>query len=321
MRAVLCRKYGTPDVLHLEEVERPTPKNDEVLIKVHAATVNRTDCGFRGAEFFITRIFTGLLRPKHMILGMELAGEVVAIGSDVAEFVVGDSVFGITTFGAHAEYICLKESAAVAKKPINVTFEQAAAVCDGGILALAGLKHADLHKGRRILIYGASGSIGTAAVQLAKYFGADITAVCSTKNLELVKSLGANEVIDFTHEDFTKNGERYDAIFDAVGKQSFRRCRRSMMPDGIYIESDTGFLFHVPLLALLTRWIGKKKVVLLLPKNTKANVIFLKELIETGQYRAVIDRRYPLEQVVDATRYVETEQKTGNVVLTIIPDM
>jgi len=321
MRAVLYTKYGTPDVLHLEEVERPTPKENELLIKIHATTVNRTDCGFRGAEFFITRVFTGLLRPKQKILGMELAGEVVAIGADVVEFVVGDHIFGVTTFGTHAEYICLKESAAVAKKPINATFEEAAAVCDGGILALAGLKYADLRQGRRILIYGASGSIGTAAVQLARCFDADITAVCNTKNLELVKSLGADEVIDYTHEDFTKNGERYDVIFDAVGKLSFRRCRRSMKSDGIYIETDPGFLFQVPLLALLTRWIGKKKVVLLLPKYTKANVLFLKELIETGKYRAVIDRRFPLENVVDATRYVETEQKTGNVVLTIVPNL
>lgn len=321
MRAVLYRRYGTPDVLHLEEVERPTPKKDEVLIKIHATTVNRTDCGFRGAGFFITRVFTGLLRPKQKILGMELAGEVVAIGADVIEFVVGDQIFGITTFGAHAEYICLKESAALAKKPINATFEEAAAVCDGGILALAGLKYADLRKGRTILIYGASGSIGTAAVQLARCFDARITAVCNAKNLELVKSLGADEVIDYMQEDFTKSGHKYDVIFDAVGKHSFRRCRRSIKSGGIYIETDPGFLLHVPLLALLTRWIGRKKVVLLIPKYTKANVLFLKQLIETGKYRAVIDRRYPLERAVDATQYVETEQKTGNVVLTVIPEM
>jgi NADPH:quinone reductase-like Zn-dependent oxidoreductase len=317
MRAVVYDRYGPPDVLRLEDVERPIPKEDEVLVKIHATTVTRTDSGLRRADYFISRFFTGLRRPKQRILGMELAGEVEAVGAAVSEFAVGDEVFGVTGFGAHAEFVCLRESAPLAHKPAGMTFEEAAAVCDGASLALACLRKADLRKGRSILIYGASGSVGTAGVQLANYFGADITAVCSTKNLALVRSLGADRVIDYTQDDFTKNGQTYDVIFDAVGKHSFRRCRRSLKPGGIYLATDLGFLWHVPLLAFLTRWIGDKRVALGITKYTKQDVLFLKELIEAGKYRAVIDRSYPLEDVVEATRYVETGQKTGNVVLTI----
>ncbi len=317
MRAVVHDRYGSPDVLRLEDVERPTPKDDEVLVRIHATTVNRTDAGLRSAEMFISRFFTGLLRPKRKILGMELAGEVEAVGAGVSEFAVGDEVFGVNGSGAHAEFICMRESAPLAHKPAGMSFEEAAAVCDGASLALASLRKADLRTGRSILIYGASGSVGTAGVQLAKYFGADVTAVCNTKNLELVASLGADRVVDYTQEDFTKNGETYDVIFDAVGKHSFRRCRRSLKPGGIYLETDLGFLWHVPLLALLTRRIGDKKVGLGITKYTKEDVLFLKELIEAGKYRAVIDRRYPLEDVVEASTYVETGQKTGNVVLTV----
>jgi len=322
MRAVIYDKYGAPDVLRLEEVERPVPKDDEVLVKIHATTVTRTDCGLRSAEIFISRFFTGLLRPKRRIPGMELAGEVEAVGAAVSEFEVGDHVFGVSadSFGAHAEFVCIRESAPLAHKPAGMTFEEAAAVCDGASLALACLRKADLRKGRSILIYGASGSVGTAGVQLARYFGADVTAVCNTKNLELVRSLGADEVVDYTQEDFTKNGKTYDVIFDAVGKHSFRRCRRSLKPGGTYIDTDLGFLWHVPLLALVTRWLGDKRVALGITRYTKKDVLLLKELIETGKYRAVIDRRYPLEDVVEATRYVETEQKTGNVILTVSGD-
>jgi len=320
MRAVVYDRYGAPDVLRLEDVERPVPKDDEVLVKVHATTVNRTDCGLRSADPFISRFFTGLRRPKQKILGMELAGEVEAVGAAVSQFEVGDHVLGVSGFGAHAEFVCIREDRPLAHKPAGMTFEEAAAVCDGAIIALACLRRADLRKGRSILIYGASGSIGTAAVQLAKYFDADVTAVCNTKNLELVRSLGADRVIDYTQEDFTKNGETYDVIFDAVGKHSFRRCRRSLKPGGIYIETDLGFLWHVPILALLTRRIGDKRVTLPVPEYTKKDVLFLKGLIEAGNYRAVIDRVYPLEQVVEATRYVETGQKTGNVVLTVSGD-
>jgi NADPH:quinone reductase-like Zn-dependent oxidoreductase len=317
VRAVVYDRYGPPEVLRLEAVERPEPGVDEILIKIHATTVNRTDCGLRSAELFITRFFTGLARPKRRILGMELAGEVEAVGAAVTEFEVGDHVFGVNGHSAHAEFVCMREGDPLAHKPADMTFEEAAAVCDGASLALACLRNADLRRGRSILIYGASGSVGTAGVQLAKYFGADVTAVCNTKNLELVRSLGADRVIDYTQDDFTKNGERYDVIFDAVGKHSFRRSRHSLQPGGIYVETDLGFLWHVPVLALLTRWIGDKRVTLGITKYTKKDVLFVKELIEAGRYRAVIDRTYPLEQVVEATRYVETEQKTGNVVLTI----
>jgi NADPH:quinone reductase-like Zn-dependent oxidoreductase len=320
MRAVVHDRYGPPEVLRLEDVERPVPKDDEVLVRVHATTVNRSDCGWRSAKPFITRYFTGLRRPKRRILGSELAGEVEAVGAAVSQFAVGDQVFGAAGFGAHAEFVCIGEDRPLAHKPAGMTFEEAAAVCDGGIIALACLRKADLRKERSILIYGASGSIGTAAVQLAKYFEADVTAVCNTKNLELVRSLGAHRVIDYTQEDFTKNGETYDVVFDAVGKHSFRRCRRSLRPGGIYIETDLGFLWHVPLLALMTRRIGDKRVTLPVPEYTKKDVLFLKELIEAGNYRAVIDRSDPLEQVVEATRYVETGQKTGNVVLTVSGD-
>jgi NADPH:quinone reductase-like Zn-dependent oxidoreductase len=317
MRAVTHDKYGPPEVLRLDEVEQAVPLEDEVLIKIHATTVTRTDCGLRSAELFITRFFTGLRRPKRKILGMELAGEVEGVGSGVTEFQVGDEVFGVTGSGANAEYVCMPESGPLAPKPAGMSFEEAAAVCDGASLALACLRKGDLREGRSILVYGASGSVGTAAVQLARHFGAEVTAVCNTKNLELVASLGADEVVDYTQEDFTKNGETYDVIFDAVGKQSFRRCRHSLKSGGIYIDTDPGFLWHVPVLALLTKGIGDKKVHLGIVRYTKEDVLFLKQLIEEGKYRAVIDRTYPLEEVVAATKYVETEQKTGNVVLTV----
>jgi NADPH:quinone reductase-like Zn-dependent oxidoreductase len=314
MRAVVHDRYGPPEVLRLEEVERPVPSEDEVLVKIHATTVNRTDCGLRSAKPFIVRFFTGLRRPKRRILGMELAGEVEAVGAAVTEFEVGDRVFGVRGAGAHAEFICARESAPLAHMPAGMAFEEAAAVCDGACIALSCLRGADLREGRSILVYGASGSVGTAAVQLAKYFGADGTAVCNTKNIELVRSLGADKVIDYLEEDFTKNGETYDIVFDAVGKHSFRRCRGSLRSGGMYIATD-GFrnLFFAP----WTKLIGDKRAKLGIARYTKEDVLFLKELIEAGKYRAVIDRSYALEEVVEATKYVETQQKTGNVVLTI----
>jgi NADPH:quinone reductase-like Zn-dependent oxidoreductase len=317
MRAVVYDRYGPPEVLRLEEVDRPAPKDDEVLVKIHATTVNRTDCGWRSAKPFIGRYFTGIRRPKRRILGSELAGEVEAVGAAVSQFKVGDHVFGVNYFGAHAEFVCVQEDRPLAHKPAGMTFEEAAAVSDGAILALTALRKGNLRKGQKILIYGASGSIGTAAVQLAKHFEADTTAVCNTKNVELVRSLGADDVVDYLREDFTKNGQTYDVVFDAVGKHSFRRCRRSVKPGGFYVETDLGFMWHVPLLALATRRIGDKRVTLPTPDYTKKDVLFLKELIEAGHYRPVIDCSYPLEQVVEATKYVETGQKTGNVVLTV----
>jgi NADPH:quinone reductase-like Zn-dependent oxidoreductase len=317
MRAVVFEKYGAPDVLRVEDVEQPVPEEDEVLVKVHATTVNRSDCSWRSAKPFFSRFFTGVVRPKRNILGMELAGEVAAVGAGVTQFEVGDHVFGVKGFGTNAEFVCIRESAGVAHKPAGMTFEEAAAVCDGASIALACFRNADLREGQRILVYGASGSIGTAAVQLAKAFGAHVTAVCNTKNVELVRSLGADEVVDYLQEDFTKNGERYDVVVDAVGKHSFRRSRRSLKPGGTFISTDLGFMWHVPPLALGTRLLGGKRVTLPIPKYSNEDVLVLKDAIEAGKYRAVIDRRYPLEDVVEATRYVETGQKTGNVVLTL----
>jgi NADPH:quinone reductase-like Zn-dependent oxidoreductase len=321
MTAVVHDRYGPPHVLRLDEVERPEPKDDEVLVRVHATTVNRTDCHIRAADPFIWRFFAGLRRPRRRILGMEFAGEVEAVGAAVDEFEVGDRVFGIQGYnrpsGTHAELVPVRASGPIAHMPANVTFQEAAAVCDGGIAALTQLRRVGLRGEQRIVVYGASGSIGTAGVQLAKHMGAHVTAVCNTKNVELVRSLGADLVIDYLNEDFTKKGETYDVVFDAVGKHSFRRSRRSLEPGGTYIATDLGFLWHVPLLALLTRWIGSKKVALATERFTKEKVLFLTRLIEAGEYRPVIDRTYPLEDVIEATRYVETGQKAGNVVLTL----
>jgi NADPH:quinone reductase-like Zn-dependent oxidoreductase len=321
MRAVVCDRYGPPEVLRLEEVDRPVPADDEVLVKVHATTVTRSDCGVRSGKPFVARFFFGLRRPKRRILGSEVAGEVAEVGAAVTEFEVGDGVFGVGGLfgerdGTHAEYATMRERAPLAHMPANMGYDEAAAVCDGAMLALNGLRPADVQAGRRILVYGASGSIGTAAVQLARSFGAHVTAVCNTKNVELVRSLGADEVIDYLQEDFTKNGQTYDVVFDAVGKHSFRRCRTSLEPDGVYVATDG---WTNLLLSFLTRRSRGRKVLLPIPpRYTKKDVLFLKELIEAGRYRAVIDRRYPLEDVVEATKYVETEQKTGNVVLTIV---
>ena len=316
MKAVVCDRYGPPEVLRIEDIERPVPGPDEVLIRIRATTVNRSDTETRQGSPAVARLLTGLRRPRHRILGTELAGDVEAAGPAVTEFQPGDAVFGVKAwkFGAHAEYVCMRESAALAPKPAGVSFEEAAAVCDGVILALMGLRPADVRKGRSILVYGASGSIGTAAVQLSRYFGADVTAVCGTKNLDLVRSLGAEQVIDYTREDFTTNGQAYDVIFDAVGKHSFGRCRDSLNPGGIYLATDG---LHNLLLAQWTRFGDKKVIFPIPPRYTKQDVLFLKGLLEAGQYRAVIDRRYPLAEVVEANRYVDTEQKTGNVVLTV----
>ena len=313
MRAVVHDRYGPPDVLRLEEVERPVPKDDEVLVKIHATTVNRSDCGLRSAEYFITRLFTGLLRPNRRIVGSEFAGEVEAVHASASDFEVGDRVFGMRS-GANADFVCVRESGALAHMPANMTFEEAAAVCDGAVVALGFLRLAKVKKGQKILVYGASGSIGTAGVQLAKYLGAHVTAVCNTKDVKLVRSLGADEVIDYLQEDFTKNGETYDVVFDAVGKLTFGRCRRSLKQKGIYTSTDG---LQNLVLALWTSRIGHKKVVMPIPRYSKKDILFVKELVEAGKYRAVIDRRYPLEQVIEATKYVETHQKTGNVVLTV----
>jgi NADPH2:quinone reductase len=313
MRAVVHDRYGSPEVLRLEETERPVPKPDEVLVRVHATTVNRTDAHMRGAYPVFWRFMLGLRRPKRRILGLELAGEVEVVGSAVTEFRVGDRVFGMRS-GAHAELVCVREAGVLAHMPAGMTFEEAAAICDGATQALATLRSAGVGDGTRLLVYGASGSVGTAAVQLGKHLGAHVTAVCNTKNVELVRSLGADEVIDYLQEDFTKRGETYDVVLDAVGKHSFFRSKGSLKPGGLFVATDG--LHNFPL-AWWTSKFGDKKVVFTIARPSKKDVLFLKGLLEAGEYRAVIDRTYPFEEVAEAHRYVETLQKTGNVVVTV----
>ena len=320
MRAVVRDRYGPPEVLRVADVDRPVPNDDQLLVRIHATTVNRTDCHARRAKPWPWRFFTGLRHPKQTmrILGTEYAGEVEAVGAAVTEFAVGDRVFGAKSFGTHAEYVCVREAGPVAHIPAGMTFEQAAAVCDGAYQALSPLRRAKVGEGTRLVVYGASGSCGTAAVQLARHFGAHITAVCNTKNVELVRSLGADVVVDYLQEDYTKRGETYDVVLDAVDKHSFWRARRALKPGGLYLATDVGRLWQNLPLALGTRWLRGRKVVFTMSRHSKQDVRFLKELIEAGEYRAVIDRTYPLEEVVEAHRYVETQQKTGNVVLTVV---
>jgi NADPH:quinone reductase-like Zn-dependent oxidoreductase len=321
MKAVVYTRYGPPEVLQLKEIEKPTPKGDEVLIKVHATTVNRTDCGFRKPEYgFIIRLINGLFRPRKRILGSEFAGEIEAIGKDVKTFQRGDQVFGLSAgnFGAHAEYICIPEKGSIAIKPTNMSYEEAAAVCDGLMLAMTYIRKIDFLKSKGILINGASGSIGSACVQLAKYYGARITAVCNTKNIELMKSLGAEKIIDYTKDDFTRDDQIYDVVIDAVGKSSYFRCKKLLKPGGVYFSTDLGFLAQNIFLALWTPIFCSKKAKFPIPKVSKRDIEFFKDLIEAGKYKTVIDRRYPLEQIIEATKYVETGQKTGNVVITVI---
>jgi NADPH:quinone reductase-like Zn-dependent oxidoreductase len=320
MKAVICDRYGPAEILRIEDVERPRPKDDEALVRIHASTVTRSDAHNRSGTPYISRLFHGLRRPNRRIPGSEFAGEVAETGAAVTEFEVGDHVFGTYPFfevreGAHAEFMCIPERAPIVQMPEGMSFEEAAAVPDGALLALGCLRRVGLQQEQRILIYGASGSIGTAAVQWARHFDAHVTAVCNTKNLELVRLLGADEVLDYTQEDFTKNGERYDVIFDAVGKHSYWRCRHSLKHDGTYIPTD-GF---VNLFWAASTWkLGDSRVVLdLPPRYRKEDLLLLRELLEAGRYRPVIDRRFPLEDVIEATKYVETQQKTGNVVLTV----
>ena len=318
MRAVVHDRYGPPEVLRVAEVERPVPKEDEVLVRVHASTVTRGDAmGVRSVEYRFSRLFTGIRRPRRTVFGSEFAGRVEEVGAAVTEFRVGDEVFGIQG-GANAEYVTVRESGVIAHKPRGLTYEEAAAVPDGSLLALTCLRPAYPLRGKSILVYGAAGSIGTAAVQLlAHHFEAEVTAVCDTKDVELVRSLGARDVVDRFRDDFTKSGKTYDVIFDAVGKHSFRRCRRSLTPGGIYITVDLGFMYHVPLVALITRFVGSRRAKLGIGRYRKEDLLLVKDLVDAGKYRPVVDRRYALAEVVEATRYVETGQKTGNVVLRV----
>jgi NADPH:quinone reductase-like Zn-dependent oxidoreductase len=313
MRAALQERYGPPEILRVAEVDRPEPGPGELLVRVHASSVCRTDTHLRAAKPFIWRFFAGFRRPKQLIAGREFAGEVEAVGSEVTEFAPGDRVFGIRS-GSNAEFVCVREAGVVAHMPEGLSFEEAAAVCDGAYQGLAPLRKAEVGEGTRLLIYGATGSCGTAAVQLARHLGAHVTAVANTKNLELVRSLGADEVIDYLNEDFTKNGQTYDVILDAVGKLSFRRTRQSVRPGGLWIATDG---LHNFLWRLWTARIGDRKLIFHVEWPTKEDVLFYKQLIEAGEYRAVIDRTYPLDDIAEAHRYVETMQKTGNVVITV----
>jgi NADPH:quinone reductase-like Zn-dependent oxidoreductase len=316
MKAVVQDRYGPPEVLRVAEVERPVPKDDEVLIRVRASTVSQTDTHVRAAHPFFWRLIGGFRRPRWRTLGVDLAGEVEAVGSAVTELKIGDAVFGSPSsfFGSHAQYVCSRTGRALALKPARMTFEEAAAVYDGGSQALSALRHAEATPARRILIYGASGSLGTAAVQLAKHFGAHVTGVCSRNHVELVRSLGADEVIDRLAQDFTTNGQTYDAIIDAVGKTTFRRSRRSLKPGGVFVATDG--LENLLLWAAM-RLVGRKRLQFASGRRSQEDVQLLKQLIEAGAYRAVVDRVYPMDQVVEAHRYVEAWHKAGNVVLTI----
>jgi NADPH:quinone reductase-like Zn-dependent oxidoreductase len=314
MKAVVYDRYGPPEVLHLEDVDQPTPKDDEILVRVRATTVTQTDCHMRRARPYFWRLLLGLRRPKRRILGAEFAGEVAAVGAAVTGFEIGDRVFGMRS-GAHAEYVCVRAEGFVAQMPAGMSFEEAAAVCDGFYQGYGHLKHAKVGEGTRLLVYGASGSCGTAAVQVGKnYLGAHVTAVCNTRNVELVRSLGADEVIDYTQEDFTKRGDTWDVVLDAVGKHSFYRSRRALSSPGKYAATDR--LYNFPL-ALLTSRNRKKVVFSTEVRPPREYIVLLKELIEAGKYRAVVDRVFPLEDAVEANRYVDSWQKAGNVVLTV----
>lgn len=323
-------EYGTPEVLHLQEVAKPIPKDDEVLIKVSATTATPSDGLMRSGESLIGRIITGLRKPgkKYQILGTELAGEIEAIGKDVKRFKKGDQVYGFRGFGTgtYAEYKCMSEKGSLAIKPANLTHEEASAIVDGASTALFFLKNkANIQRGQKVLIHGASGSVGTMAVQLAKYFGAEVTGVCSTTKVELVKSLGADKVIDYNKEDFTKSGETYDIIFDVASKSSFSRCKDSLKQNGRYLVTKMGFAPVIQTLwtgvtgNLPGRQTGKKVIYALSIEKTEA-LIFLKELIEAGKLKAVIDRRYLLEQAAEAHRYIETGHKKGSVVIIVKHD-
>jgi NADPH:quinone reductase-like Zn-dependent oxidoreductase len=322
MKAVVYTKYGPPEVLQLKEVEKPTPKDNEVLVRVHATTVTVADARLRSFTvpplFWLpARIVIGFTKPKNHILGLELAGEIESVGKDVKSFKKGDKIFGSVGFGsgAYVEYKCIPETGLVATKPANMSYEEAAAVPFGGITALHFLRKAKIQEGQKVLIYGASGCVGTFAVQLAKYFGAEVTGVCSTTNLELVKSLGADKVIDYTKEDFTKSGQTYDVIFETVGKSSFSRGIRSLKKRGFYLADITGLSSIIGKLWL--SFTSSKKVILGMARANVEDLNFLKELIEAGKIKSVIDRSYPLEQIVEAHRYVDQGHKKGSVVITI----
>ena len=322
MKAIIYTKYGSPDVLKLKEVNKPVPEDNEALIKIVATTVNRTDCATIGAKPFFMRIDTGLFKPKKQIPGTEFAGEIEAVGKSVSSLKAGDKVFGFDdqSTGSHAQYATISEDNVV-MMPDGVSYEQAAASIEGAHYAYNFINKVSLEKGQKVLVNGATGAIGSAAVQLLKYFDVNVTAVCATKNIELVKSLGANRVIDYTKEDFTKDETKYNFVFDTVGKSSFFKCKRLLQPGGVYISSDLGYMAQNIFLPLITPFIkaiiGNKKTIFPMPTDVRGSIVLIKRLIEQGKFKAVIDRKYPLEQIAEAYRYVEKGQKTGNVVITV----
>jgi NADPH:quinone reductase-like Zn-dependent oxidoreductase len=323
MNAAVHTRYGPPEVVRIAAVEKPAAKDEQLLVKVHATTVNRTDCGFRAARPFVVRLFSrGLVRPRLTVLGNEFAGEVEAVGSGVRSFAVGDRVFGFNgiSFGAHAEYMVTPEDGLVATMPANLTFEEAAASTEGSHYALAMIRKARIRSGQDVLVNGATGAIGSAAVQLLRDLGAKVTAVCDTEHVELVRGLGADRVIDYTAEDFTTDEQTYDVVLDAVGKSSFGRCRRLLKPRGLYLSSDLGPLNQNPVLALVTPLLRGRRVRFPIPlRQDRELARDLKERIESGAFKPLIDRRYPLDQIVEAYRYVETGRKIGSVVISVQP--
>jgi len=319
MKAIVHTKYGPPEVVKVLEIPKPIPKDNEVLVKVYASTVNQTDAGFRSAKYFISRFWSGLLRPKHQILGCEFSGIVEEIGQRVTTFKKGDKVFGYNdkTFGGHAEFLTIAENEAVTVLPNNLNFLEASPITEGAHYALNNIKASKIENGQNVLVYGATGAIGSAAVQLLKHFGAKVTAVCNTKNVGLIKALGADVVIDYQTQDFTNTEHKYHFIFDAVGKSSFRECKPLLTKKGIYISTELGKNAENIFFALITSILGGKKVLFPIPTISKADVIFLKELVENGEFKPVIERQYKLAEIVTAYKYVETGQKTGNVVIKV----
>lgn len=320
MKAIVYTNYGPPAVAKLTSVAQPLPKANELLVKVYASTVNRTDSGFRSAEYFISRFWSGLFRPKQQILGSEFAGVVEAVGAQVNSFKVDDKVFGFNdiSFGGHAEFLTIAETDAVIHMPQNISFEVAAALSEGAHYALVDIRAAKVKPGQNVMVNGATGAIGSAAVQLLKHFGATVTAVCNTKNITLIKSLGADTVIDYQTQDFTKTDKKFDFIFDAVGKSSFGQCKPLLTNNGVYISTELGKNGENVFLALSTSLWGSKRLLFPIPSISKDDLLFLKELYEKGEFNPVIDRSYRLEQIVEAYTYVETGEKTGNVILKIV---
>jgi len=320
MKVAAHTRYGPPDVVRIVDVERPNAAANEVLVKVHAATVNRTDCGFRAAHPWIVRFFSGLTKPKATILGCEFAGEVEALGRDATAFEIGDRVFGFSEdrFGAHAEHLTMPQDGPIATIPPDLSFEEIAPSTEGSHYALSLITRAKIRGGQRVLVIGGTGAIGSAAVQLLKELGAVVTAVADTEHLELVRGLGADRVIDRTVEDFTQDDRTYDVVLDAVGKSSFARCRRLLEPRGIYLSTDLGPLSQKPFLALVTPLLGRRRVMFPIPpKHSARELGRIREMLVAGTFRPIVDRRYPLDRIVEAYRYVETGQKIGNVVITV----